>query len=118
MAKKTKGDAAGGTSSSEPAKLKVANSLKLRHILCEKLSKIEQAQAKLVSGVNFGVVAQEFSEDKAKAGGSLGWMTRQAMAGPMQECAFTLPASTPDKPVYKQCKTKFGYHLVMVEDRK
>ncbi|KAM6198416.1 peptidyl-prolyl cis-trans isomerase NIMA-interacting 4 isoform 4-T4 [Sarcoramphus papa] len=68
------------------------------------------------------------SEGKAqgpKGGGSavkgdLGWMTRGSMVGPFQEAAFALPVSSMDKPVYTDppVKTKFGYHIIMVEGRK
>lgn len=52
--------------------------------------------------------------------GDLGWMTRGSMVGPFQEAAFALPVSSMDKPVYTDppVKTKFGYHIIMVEGRK
>lgn len=54
------------------------------------------------------------SEDKAKAGGSLGWMARGSMIGVFQDAAFALEPSTVQKPVYVQIKSKFGYHIIMV----
>lgn len=42
----------------------------MRHILCEKHSKKEEALAKLNAGVKFDEVAREFSEDKARQGQS------------------------------------------------
>ncbi len=52
--------------------------------------------------------------------GDLGWMTRGSMVGPFQDAAFALPISTMDKPVYTDSpvKTKFGYHIIMVEGKK
>lgn len=52
--------------------------------------------------------------------GDLGWMTRGSMVGPFQDAAFALPISTMDKPVYTDppVKTKFGYHIIMVEGKK
>ena len=41
----------------------------------------------LTQGQRFDKVAQEYSEDKAKAGGDLGWMSRGNMVGPFQEAA-------------------------------
>lgn len=90
----------------------------LRHILCEKQSKSLEALAKLQAGEKFDAVATEFSEDKARQGGSLGWMTRSAMNGEFQTNCFSIPVSTCAAPSYKQVKTKHGYHIVMVEDRK
>ncbi|GAA5905374.1 hypothetical protein JCM6882_003141 [Rhodosporidiobolus microsporus] len=119
MAPKAKGkkDAgAGGDKGGD--KLKPAQSLKLRHILCEKHGKSLEALEKLRAGTAFDRVAGELSEDKARQGGSLGWMTRNQMVGAFQESAFDIPPSTVSQPVYREIKTKFGYHIVMVEDRK
>ncbi|GAB5584697.1 peptidyl-prolyl cis-trans isomerase NIMA-interacting 4 isoform X2 [Prionailurus iriomotensis] len=92
----------------------------VRHILCEKHGKIMEAMEKLKSGMRFNEVATQYSEDKARQGGDLGWMTRGTMVGPFQEAAFALPISGLDKPVFTDppVKTKFGYHIIMVEGRK
>ncbi|BGP37020.1 hypothetical protein JCM10450v2_000930 [Rhodotorula kratochvilovae] len=104
-------DASGG-------KLKLAQSLKLRHILCEKASKHNEALEELKKGTAFNVVAEKFSEDKARHGGSLGWMPRTGMMGAFQDNAFDIPVSTCAQPSYKVIKSSHGYHIVMVEDRK
>lgn len=62
-ASKDEGKAAGSS-----GKLKPATSINVRHILCEKHSKKEEALAKLREGVKFDEVAREFSEDKARQG--------------------------------------------------
>ncbi|KAF8961461.1 Peptidyl-prolyl cis-trans isomerase pin4 [Entomortierella lignicola] len=100
--------------------LKTANSIKVRHILCEKQSKALEAIEKLQAGVSFNKVAEAYSEDKAKEGGSLGWMVRGSMVGAFQDAAFLLQPSTTAKPVYTDppIKTQHGYHVIMVEDRK
>lgn len=100
--------------------LKPANSIKVRHILCEKQSKCLEAMALLKTGQSFSSVAEKFSEDKARQGGSLGWMSRGSMVGAFQEAAFALQPSTADKPIYTDppIRTQFGYHIIMVEDRK
>ncbi|RIB04906.1 Parvulin-like peptidyl prolyl CisTRANS ISOMERASE, Hpar14, partial [Gigaspora rosea] len=98
-------------------RLKAANSVKVRHILCEKHSKIMEALEKLtVDNVRFDKVAEEYSEDKAKQGGSLGWMVRGSMVGAFQEAAFALQPSSLDKPIFTNppIKTQFGYHIIMV----
>ncbi|KAI9031177.1 hypothetical protein DFJ74DRAFT_698619 [Hyaloraphidium curvatum] len=93
--------------------------LPVRHILCEKHSRIMEAMEKIKAGERFDKVAEAYSEDKAKAGGSLGWMVRGSMVGAFQEAAFALKPSTCDKPVMAgPVKTQHGYHLIMVEDRK
>lgn len=56
---------------------KGAQSINVRHILCEKHGKKEEALAKLNSGTKFDEVAREFSEDKARQGmGLVGFSTR------------------------------------------
>ncbi|XP_038166551.1 peptidyl-prolyl cis-trans isomerase NIMA-interacting 4-like [Arvicola amphibius] len=121
-----KGGKGGTASGSDSADKKAqgpkggGNAVKVRHILCEKHSKIMEAMEKLKSGMRFNEVAAQYSEDKARQGGDLGWMTRGSMVGPFQEAAFALPISGMDKPVYTDppVKTKFGYHIIMVEGRK
>jgi parvulin-like peptidyl-prolyl isomerase len=49
-------------------KLKPATSINVRHILCEKHSKKEEALAKIREGAKFDDVARGMSEDKARAG--------------------------------------------------
>jgi NIMA-interacting peptidyl-prolyl cis-trans isomerase 4 len=78
-----KGDES-SSSASDSSKLKTANALKVRHILCEKQSKILEALAALKDGQTFSSVAEKYSEDKAKTGGSLGWLSRGSMVGAFQ----------------------------------
>ncbi|XP_063979886.1 peptidyl-prolyl cis-trans isomerase NIMA-interacting 4 [Diachasmimorpha longicaudata] len=107
-AEKGKGEKKGGTA------------VKVRHILCEKQSKILEALEKLKAGQKFNEVAANYSEDKARSGGDLGWQTRGAMVGPFQDAAFALPISNLSNPIYTDppVKTKFGYHIIMVEGKK
>ncbi|KAG9062197.1 hypothetical protein KI688_006529 [Linnemannia hyalina] len=131
--------------------LKTANSVKVRHILCDKQSKALEAIEKLKSGIAFNKlrevivrdrrfigpdehvlimdigpandilqVAEAYSDDKAKEGGSLGWMIRGSMVGAFQDAAFLLQPSSTAKPIYTDppIKTQHGYHVIMVEDRK
>lgn len=113
----------------------------MRHILCEKQSKCLEALEKLKMGEKFSdrkfdsrkrfiryllktlfvyLVATAYSEDKATKGGDLGWQIRGAMVGPFQDAAFALPVSTMARPIYTDppVKTKFGYHLIMVEGKR
>jgi NIMA-interacting peptidyl-prolyl cis-trans isomerase 4 len=101
-------------------RLKPANAVKVRHILCEKHSKALEALSLLKQGTAFNTVAERYSEDKARQGGALGWMARGSMVGPFQEAAFALPCSTVSAPRYTDppVKTQFGYHIIMVEERK
>ncbi|KAI4795427.1 hypothetical protein E4T45_12191, partial [Aureobasidium sp. EXF-8846] len=91
------------------AKVKGAQSINVRHILCEKHAKKEEALAKLNAGVKFDDVAREFSEDKARqgfvTGGSLGWKTRGNLMPEFENVAFELQASTTNSPKWGEAKT-------------
>jgi len=97
-----------------------SSSVNVRHILCEKQSKCLEALTKLEAGEKFNEVAAKYSEDKARNGGSLGWMTRGSMVGAFQDAAFALPVSSLANPTYTNppVKTQFGYHIIMVEGKK
>ncbi|MCJ1228144.1 Peptidyl-prolyl cis-trans isomerase pin4 [Toensbergia leucococca] len=101
-----------------PAKLKPATAINTRHILCEKHSRKEAALAQLRSGAKFDDVAREFSEDKARQGGALGWKVRGSLEKGFEECAYGLGVSGVGRPVWGECRTGNGYHLVMVEGRR
>ncbi len=58
-------------------------------------------------------MAREYSEDKARTGGDLGWMMRTGMVGPFAEAVFAL---SPGAYTLEPVKTKFGYHLILAED--
>jgi len=47
-------------------------------------------------------------------------MIRGSMVGPFQDAAFALSGSSLASPVYTDppVKTKFGYHIIMVEGKK
>ncbi|KAG0640456.1 putative cis-trans protein [Tuber brumale] len=107
-------------SDSKSDKLKPANSINVRHILCEKHSKMETVLERLANGEKFDAVARELSEDKARQGGSLGWKTRGSLLKAFEDAAYALAVSTVDRPVYTNpaVKTSEGYHCIMVEGRK
>jgi len=115
-----KGKAKGAAAEAPKEKKGGVNSVKVRHILCEKQSKCLEALEKLRAGGKFNEIAATYSEDKARSGGDLGWMIRGSMVGPFQEAAFALQPSTPASPVYTDppIKTKFGYHIIMIEGKK
>uniref|UniRef100_A0A1Q3FFB6 Peptidyl-prolyl cis-trans isomerase n=1 Tax=Culex tarsalis TaxID=7177 RepID=A0A1Q3FFB6_CULTA len=110
----------GGAGGDAKEKKGTNTAIKVRHILCEKQSKILEAMEKLKEGQPFNVVATTYSEDKATKGGDLGWQPRGAMVGPFQDAAFELPISTIGTPRYTDppIKTKFGYHIIMVEGKR
>ncbi|KAL8716845.1 MAG: hypothetical protein Q9225_005860 [Loekoesia sp. 1 TL-2023] len=114
--KKEKDDASSSSNSGQ--KLKPATAINARHILCEKHSKKEEALTKLREGGKFDEVAREFSEDKARQGGSLGWKTRGSLDAAFEKAAYELEPSTSGNPRYREVKTGHGYHIIMVEGRR
>uniref|UniRef100_A0A0B7JPW7 Peptidyl-prolyl cis-trans isomerase n=1 Tax=Bionectria ochroleuca TaxID=29856 RepID=A0A0B7JPW7_BIOOC len=131
--KKGSGKGKGGGDSSEGGgKTKGAQSINVRHILCEKHARKEEALAKLNEGVKFDEVARTFSEDKARqggldmaemyrdlvltvmAGGSLGWKTKGSLDPKFEEVAFALEPSSTSSPKFAEVKTEFGYHIIMI----
>lgn len=105
-------DTKGKGKGKDDTKLKSANSINVRHILCEKHSKMETVLERLGNGEKFDVVARELSEDKARSGGSLGWKIRGSLLKTFEDAAYALAVSTVDKPVYTNpaVKTSEGYH--------
>ena len=84
--------------------------------LVEKARKeILDIRARALKGESFADLAREYSQGPSSVkGGDLGWFPRGAMVGPFDETAFSLPLDTVSAPV----RTQFGWHLVLVEERK
>jgi len=57
---------AGGGGKDDKKEAKGGNSVNVRHILCEKQSKVLEAMEKLKGGMKFNEVAAQYSEDKAR----------------------------------------------------
>jgi len=115
---KGKGKAQDDDQAESDRKAKGAQSINVRHILCEKHARKEEALARIRDGARFDEVAREMSEDKARQGGALGWKTRGDLDAAFEKVAFELEASTAAKPAVGECKSEHGYHIIMVEGRK
>ena len=92
---KDKGDKGGKDDKKGGAKEKGggSSSVNVRHILCEKQSKCLEALTKLEAGEKFNEVAAKYSEDKARNGGSLGWMVRFFMEIKLTSVIFCIVLS-------------------------
>lgn len=90
-AKKSGGGGSAEAAAAKPKETKGGTSIKVRHILCEKQSKCLEALEKIKNGAKFDEIARQYSEDKARSGGDLGWQIRGQMVGPFQDAAFALP---------------------------
>jgi len=81
----------------------------------KKKKKISEALTKLKEeNMPFNKVAELYSEDKAKAGGSLGWMVRGSMVGAFQDAAFALQPSSCDKPIFTDPPGTLFIHIVVI----
>jgi hypothetical protein len=64
---------------------------------------------------NFAEDARKYSEDgSAQSGGDLGWTAKGALDPQFEEAAFNMKPGI----VSGILETRFGYHLIFVEDRK
>jgi peptidyl-prolyl cis-trans isomerase SurA len=79
-------------------------------------SKIKDIRAAIKSPADFGFVARESSEDpSAKVNsGDLGYFTAMQMVYRFESAAYRTPVGQISDPV----RTRFGYHLIHVTDRK
>lgn len=106
------------------ARYKQGEQRKAKHILIMVNDKVKDAEAKKkiddihskLTVKNFAEMANKYTEDSSgkKKGGDLGWFTRGRMVKPFEEVAFSLEKGKISKPV----KTRFGYHVILVEDSK
>ena len=79
------------------------------------LEDINQYMNEIESGMSFEDAAFSFSEDNsAEKSGDLGWFGKGKMVGPFEQAAFAAKKGEIVGPI----KTKFGYHLIKVEDKK
>lgn len=129
---KKAGVAAEEQKSSGGGRLKTCNQVKARHILCEKLSKLQEPYDQLYAAHGNHPPAQEFARvsarqlaeqlsecPSAKRGGDLGWFPRGKMVGAFQEVAFGLEPGTMST-IFRSpyALSRHGYHVVLVEGRK
>ncbi|MDH7444334.1 peptidylprolyl isomerase [Aquimarina sp. 2201CG14-23] len=77
--------------------------------------KITEARNKIVKGGDFKEIALQYSEDPSakKNGGDLGWFSAFRMVYPFEDAAFTTKIGEVSEPF----KTRFGYHIVKVNDK-
>ncbi|MBN8911231.1 MAG: peptidylprolyl isomerase, partial [Rhizobiales bacterium] len=87
-----------------------------RHILVETEVTANEVYDKIGKGEDFTKLAVEFSQDPgSKAdGGKLGYFTKGQMVKEFEDAAFALKKGE----VSKLVKSKFGWHVIKVEDRR
>lgn len=77
---------------------------------------INALRDEVIGGADFGAVARKNSQDPSVKdnGGDLGYFTVFQMVYPFEEAAFTTSVGQVSRP----CRSRYGYHLVKVSDRR
>jgi len=78
--------------------------------------KIQALRQRIVGGEDFGTVARSTSEDPSakENGGKLGYFTAMQMVYPFETAAYLTPVGQVSMPI----RTRFGYHIIKVNDRR
>lgn len=92
-------------------------------------NKIQKIRTEIINGKNFGIAAQEYSDDasardqkvisgkrRGKKGnhGDLGYFTVFSMVYPFENAAYNTPVGKISKPI----RTRYGYHILKITDKK
>ena len=90
--------------------------LSARHILVETEDEGKSLVQRLKDGEDFATLATEASiGPSGPRGGDLGYFTKEQMVPPFAEAAFSMqPGEFSEAPV----ETQFGWHVILVEDRR
>ncbi len=82
----------------------------------EALERIQQLKQRIDNGEDFAQIASANSDDKASAaeGGSLGWVNPGVMVKEFEDAMNRLQPGEVSDPV----KTRFGWHIIKIEDRR
>lgn len=83
--------------------------------VAEARKKIDNILALVKKGDDFGEAAKKYSEGpSASSGGDLGYFTRGQMVKPFEDAAFSLKTGE----ISDVVKTRFGFHIIKLVDRK
>lgn len=79
-------------------------------------NQINALRDEVIGGADFGAVARKNSQDPSVKdnGGDLGYFTVFQMVYPFEEAAFNTSVGQVSRP----CRSRYGYHLVKVTDRR
>ena len=78
--------------------------------------KLIDIRNKVIAGEDFGMLAQQFSQDKktSSIGGDLGWFKALQFVYPIEKAAYNTPVGQVSMPF----KSKGGFHIVKVIERR
>ena len=85
------------------------------HILVKTREQAMKIRQEIISGKSFEQAAKEYSMCPSKdEGGDLGYFCRGMMVPEFDEAAFAMPVRKLSEPI----RTEFGWHLILVTDKK
>lgn len=104
---------------------KVISQTRVRHILVkpsevlsdtDAQSRVEGYYNRILSGEDFASIARANSDDTASAveGGDLGWVAPESLAPEFEEAMNNTPVGSVSKPF----RSRYGWHVLKVEDRR
>ena len=99
---------------SEMEKFRPVEEIRAKHILVRTEQEAKDILIRLRAGGSFAVAANKFSLDTATPDGDLGYFTEDMMIPEFSRAAFALQKGQISEPV----KTPFGWHLILLEDRR
>ena len=100
---------------SHPELFQEPEQIHVKHILVGSREAAERAMADLDTGRSFESVAHEMNKDASKErGGDIGWFQRGRLVPEFETAAFALKKGELSDIV----QTRFGYHIIMLEDRR
>ncbi len=90
--------------------------VKASHILVSDLETADKVFGQLAEGADFAELAAQYSTDPGtkEEGGDLDWFGRGQMVQEFEEAVFSMEVGDISQPV----KTKYGYHIIKLTDRK
>ncbi len=98
-----------------PEEFYTEEQVKARHILVATEDEAKEIHLKLGSDADFSELAKEHSNCPSKdRGGDLGYFSKGQMVPEFEEVSYSLEVGTFSEPF----QTQFGYHIVIVDDKK
>jgi len=98
------------------AMLDTPEQVRAKHILVADQKTADDVEAQLKAGASFEALAKKYSTDPSTKdkGGELGFFSKGQMVPAFQAAAFSQPLNVVGPPV----KSPFGYHIIVVEEKK
>ena len=98
----------------EVSDFKPADEVHARHILLKTEQEAKDVAIQLNAGADFEMLVEKYSLDTSNPDGDLGYFTEEMMIPEFGKAVFALKKGQISAPI----KTPFGWHIVLVDDRR